>query len=133
MSVYINRNDTQYEVFEIFNIILKDNDIATIESDEHEFKILVTFINDDSGKMSWEYKYSEEHECPFLYFKNWNNQRMAFKKVLHLGEVTKSKLEIDSDVEIEAKGKLGLQVFVQRTTEVINATLQFVFEYNQDD
>ena len=128
MPVYINRNDKQYEIFETFNIILKENDIATIESDKHEFKILLTFINDESGKRAWKYKYSEEHQCPFLYFTNWNSQKIASKEVLAIAEVTKSELDLDD--EIETPGKLGLQVFVQRTSEVINATLQFVFEAN---
>lgn len=132
MPIYINSNDKQYEVFETFNVILKDNDIVTLESKKHKFKILLKFINDESGKSRFKYTFSEEHNCPFLYFINWTSQKSALKEVYTLAQVTTKEFLEDSDVEIETEGTLGLQVFVYRSAEVINATLQFLFKANQE-
>lgn len=131
MSVFIKRNTQQFEIFETFNVILKDNDIATIQSDTHDFKILISFINDESGKSAIDYKFSKENECPFLYFKNWNTQKVASKEILPIAEVTRTEVELETDIETSQRGKLGLQVFAQRTAEMIHATLQFVFEANE--
>ena len=128
MAVLIQRNDTQFEVFETFNVILKDNEIATIISEKHDFKVMFVFQNDDSKKRALNYKFSEEHDCPFLYFTNWASQTMATREILPIAEVTKTEIATDDSTETSTRGRLGLQIFVNRTTEIININLQFLFE-----
>lgn len=128
MSVLIQRNDTQYEVFETFNVILKDNEIATIISEEHDFKIMFVFQHDESKKRAVNYKFSKEHDCPFLYFTNWISQTMATREILPIAEVTKTEIDDSDNTEISTRGRLGLQVFANRTSEIISVNLQFLFE-----